>query len=427
MQFEALGPLKGEIRFPGDKSICHRAVMLGALAEGETRVENFSGGGDNRSTMHCLRSLGIEVREVDATTLSVQGNGGVLREPDTVLDAGNSGTTMRIMTGLLAAQPFFSVLTGDEFLRRRPMKRVIEPLRAMGAEIYGRSGDTMAPLAIRGRKLSGRKIALNVASAQVKSALILAGLYAEGETEIVEPGPSRDHTERMLTHMGADLQVDGYKVVVRPGARLKGDRIVVPGDISSAAFFMVAALITPGSDIVLRDVGVNATRTGIIDILQAMGGKVRLVNERVSGGEPVADIEVSYSALKGISISGDVVVRAIDEFPVIAVAATQAEGETRVEGAAELRVKETDRIHAMATELRKLGATVEELPDGMVIQGGCRLHGATVESYHDHRVAMSLAVAALVSGGPIEIEHFEAVAISYPGFAADLRGLAGRG
>ena len=279
MKFEALGPLQGDLRFAGDKSICHRALMLGALAEGDTRIANFSGGGDNRSTLACLRRLGVVVDEINdeavGTTLVVHGVGlHGLREPDDVLDAGNSGTTMRIMSGLLAGQPFFSVLTGDEFLRKRPMRRVITPLRALGAEIYGREGDTKAPLAVRGKKLKGADIVLEVASAQVKSALILAGLYADGNTTVTEPGPSRDHTERMLKHMGARITVSAPKITVHTGSTLRGADIRVPGDISSAAFFLVAGLIVPGSEIVLRDVGVNPTRTGIIDILHAMGGDI---------------------------------------------------------------------------------------------------------------------------------------------------------
>ncbi len=425
MKFERLGALKGEIRFPGDKSICHRALMMGGIAEGTSIVRNFSGGGDNRSTLACLRGLGVEVEEVSPTHLVVHGVGlrGLI-EPEDVLDAGNSGTTMRIMSGLLSAQSFFTVLTGDPFLRRRPMKRVIEPLRTMGAEIYGRKGDTMAPLAIRGRQLQGREIALKVASAQVKSSLVLAGLYADGETVVTEPGPSRDHTERLLMHMGADLTVEGRSVKVRAVDTLSPFEIEVPGDISSAAFFIVAALIVPGSELVLRNVGVNPTRTGIVDILREMGGDISYENERDMAGEPVADIVVRHSSLRGVSVSGDVVVRAIDEFPALSVAAAMAEGETRITGAEELRVKETDRITAMTTELRKLGADVDELDDGMVIRGGRPLNGGKVESYHDHRVAMSLAVAALCADGPVEIEHFDMVAISYPDFVKDLRSLA---
>lgn len=431
MKFEATGPLRGELSFPGDKSICHRAVMLGAIADGVTRITNFSGGGDNRSTLKVLRALGVVVDELSeqgvGTMLVVHGVGiDGLKEADDVLDCGNSGTTMRVMSGLLSAQPFFSVLTGDEFLRKRPMRRVIGPLRELGAEILGREGDTKAPLGIRGKKLQGTELTLQVASAQVKSALILAGLYADGQTTVVEPGPTRDHTERMLRFMGADLKVEGRRITVKPGKRLKGGEIAVPGDISSAAFFIVAGLITPGSEIRLRDVGVNPTRTGIIDILREMGGNITLENERDVAGEPVADIIVRHSNLKGVSVKGDVVVRAIDEFPVLAVAATQAAGETRIEGAEELRVKETDRIMAMTSELRKLGADVDELKDGMVIRGNSPLKGTAVDSYHDHRIAMSLAVAAQVTTGPVEIAHFDMVAISYPSFASDLKGLAGR-
>ena len=429
MKFETSGPLRGELRLPGDKSICHRSVMLGALAQGTTRIRNFSGGGDNLSTLACLRGMGVQVDESHtgaegASTLVVHGVGlHGLQEPGDVLDAGNSGTSMRILCGLLAAQSFFSVLSGDEHLRKRPMRRVIEPLREFGAEIYGREGDTLAPLAIRGRKLQGGSMTLKVASAQVKSALLLAGLYAEEGATIVEPGPSRDHTERLLAYMGADLAHAGNQVTLRPEPVLHGVEIDVAGDISSAAFFLVAALIVPGSQVVLKNVGVNPTRMGIVDILVHMGGDIRLENVRDVAGEPVADLVATHSALKGMEISGDLVVRAIDEFPVLAVAAAVAEGETRITGAEELRVKETDRIHAMTTELEKLGVDVEQYPDGMVIRGGRPVSGGQVSSYYDHRVAMSLAVAALVAEGPVYIENFECVAISFPRFREQLLSL----
>lgn len=428
MRYAPLGPLRGELRLPGDKSICHRAILLGGIAEGDTRIENFSGGGDNKSTLRCLRAMGVRIDELDAYTLLVHGVGlHGLHEPEDVLDAGNSGTTIRLLTGLLAGQPFFSVLTGDPFLRNRPMRRVIAPLRSLGAEIRGRAGDTRAPLAIAGHPLRGTHIELEVASAQVKSALLLAGLYAEGETSVTEPGPSRDHTERMLTYMGASLTREGNRVAIQSGRRLRGSLVQVPGDISSAAFFMVAATIVPGSAVRLRDVGLNPTRTGIVDILRSMGADIRFENERTLAGEPVGDIVVRHAPLHGVHVAGDVVVRAIDEFPILAVAATQAEGETVIEGAGELRVKETDRIRAMTSELRKLGADVEELPEGMRIRGGRPLSGGVVDSFHDHRIAMSLAIAAQVASNAVEITHFDMVAISYPGFDTDLGRLVQRG
>ena len=430
MNFQASGPLQGEIRLPGDKSICHRALMFGALAKGSTRIQNFSGGADNRSTLACMRAMGVGIDESSAdsavpSTVIVHGVGlHGLKEPEDVLDAGNSGTTMRIMSGLLAGQSFFSILNGDEYLRKRPMRRVIEPLREFGAEIYGREGDTLAPLAIRGRRLRGGSMDLKVASAQVKSALLLAGMYAEDGASICEPGPSRDHTERLLAFMGADLQRAGRQVILRPEPVLGGVDIEVAGDISSAAFFIVAALIVPGSQVVLKGVGVNPTRMGIVDILQQMGGDIRLENQRDSAGEPIADIVVSHSSLKGIDVDGDLVVRAIDEFPVLAVVAAVAEGTTRITGAEELRVKETDRIHAMTTELGKLGVDVEEFRDGMAIRGGARLKGCPVASYHDHRVAMSLAVAGLVAEGEVQIAGFDCVSISFPTFREQLLSLA---
>lgn len=411
------GRLCGEVQVPGDKSISHRAIMLGALGEGETVVRGLLRGEDNLATLAAFRSMGVEVAEDADGTLHIAGRGlHGLQEPQDVIDCGNSGTTMRLMTGLLAGQQFFSVMTGDRFLRKRPMKRVVAPLTTMGARILGRLGGEYAPLAIQGQALKGITHHSSVASAQVKSALLLAGLYAEGPTTIHEPHLSRDHSERMLAWFGADVRPFAGGVTLMPGARLQGREVVVPGDISSAAFFMVAALIVPGSELLIKQVGVNPTRSGIIDILRQMGGDISLLNERDCSGEPVADILVRASELKGIDIGGSVVPRAIDEFPVVSVAAAFAQGQTVIRDAKELRVKETDRIASMCSELGALGALVEARDDGMVINGGAPLGAGTVSSLGDHRIGMSLAVAALRASGPVTVVDTECTATSFPGF-----------
>lgn len=409
--------VRGELAIPGDKSISHRSIMLGALAQGTSRITNFLRGEDNFSTMKAFRAMGVPIED-DGQTIVVHGVGlHGLQEPGDVLDCGNSGTTIRLMTGLLAGQGFFSVLTGDQYLRKRPMKRVVEPLARMGAKIAGRGGGTLAPLAITGASLSGIDYQSPIASAQVKSALMLAGLYASGETRVTEPSLSRDHSERMFQFFGADLDRSSHGVTVRGGRELQGQEICVPGDISSAAFFLVAALIVPGSELLIRNVGVNPTRTGVIDILQAMGGDITLQDQREVSGEPVADLLVRSSRLKGIEIGGDVVPRAIDEFPAISVAAAVAEGVTVIRDAKELRVKETDRIAAMASNLRAVGAgQIDETEDGMVIQGVESLAGGTVTSCGDHRIAMSLSVAALVCKNEVSIDDVACVATSFPGF-----------
>lgn len=409
--------VRGELAIPGDKSISHRSIMLGALAQGTSRITNFLRGEDNFSTMKAFRAMGVPIED-DGQTIVVHGVGlHGLQEPGDVLDCGNSGTTIRLMTGLLSGQGFFSVLTGDQYLRKRPMKRVVEPLARMGAQIAGRGGGTLAPLAITGGSLAGIDYQSPIASAQVKSALMLAGLYASGETRVTEPSLSRDHSERMFTFFGADLDRASHGVTVRGGRELQGQEICVPGDISSAAFFLVAALIVPGSELLIRNVGVNPTRTGVIDILQAMGGDITLQDQREVSGEPVADVLVRSSRLKGIEIGGDVVPRAIDEFPAIAVAAAVAEGITVVRDAKELRVKETDRIAAMASNLRAVGAgQIDETEDGMVIHGVESLAGGSVTSCGDHRIAMSLSVAALVCRHNVEIDDVACVATSFPGF-----------
>lgn len=408
--------VKGEITVPGDKSISHRSIMLGAIANGTTSVRGFLRGGDNMATMGAFRSMGVGISD-DGETVVIQGRGlhGLI-EPGDVIDCGNSGTTIRLITGLLAGQSFFSVVTGDQYLRKRPMKRVVEPLTRMGARILGRKQSSLAPLAISGGALNAIGYESPVSSAQVKSAIMLAGLYADGETSVREPSLSRDHSERMFRLFGASLETFDCGVTVRGGVELQGQDITVPGDISSATFFMVAALITPGSELLIRNVGVNPTRTGAIDILQAMGGDIRLLDQRELSGEPVADILVRTSRLKGCAIAGSVVPRAIDEFPAICVAAACAEGTTTVREARELRVKETDRISAMATNLRKLGVTVEECDDGMDVTGIERLAGGSVDSFGDHRIAMSLAVAALVSTDGITITDTGCIATSFPSF-----------
>ena len=418
--------VRGEIVVPGDKSISHRSIMLGAIANGVTTVRGFLRGEDNMSTMHAFRAMGVDISD-DGETIRITGRGlHGLKEPGDVLDCGNSGTTIRLITGLLSGQSFFSVVTGDQYLRKRPMKRVVEPLSRMGARISGRNDGTLAPLAINGGSLKGIDYQSPVSSAQIKSSLMLAGLYAAGETSVSEPSLSRDHSERMFRLFGASLTLHEKGVTVRGGVELTAQEVTVPGDISSAAFFMVAALITPDSELLIRNVGVNPSRTGVIDILQAMGGDIKLVDERDVSGEPVADILVRSSCLKGITISGSVVPRAIDEFPVICVAAARAEGVTTVRDAKELRVKETDRITAMADNLKKLGVTVTEFEDGMDITGTERFLGGPVDSSGDHRIAMSMSVAALVASGAITVSDIGCVATSFPTFFSLLENVASR-
>ena len=408
--------LKGEISVPGDKSMSHRSIMLGSIANGNTIVRGVLRGEDNLATMVALRAMGVDIND-DGQTLIIHGRGlHGLTEPSDVIDCGNSGTTMRLLSGLLAGQNFFSALTGDQYLRKRPMKRVIEPLSRMGAKILGRSGGAFAPLAINGGSLDAIGYDSPVSSAQIKSAIMLAALYANGETSVREPSPSRDHSERMFNLFEASLKIFHNGVTVTGGCELRGQEVTIPGDISSAAFFIVAALITPDSELLIRNVGVNPTRTGIIDILKSMGGKIALLNEREVSAEPVADILVSSSNLKGISISGDLVPRAIDEFPAICVAAAYAEGTTSIRGAHELRVKETDRISAMALNLRELGVDVSEHDDGMDITGVDRLEGGAVKSCGDHRIAMSLSVAGLAAADCVTVHDIDCTATSFPNF-----------
>lgn len=409
--------LLGEINVPGDKSISHRAIMFASLAQGTSRVVGLLRGEDCLATLKAFQQLGIKVDEKSADELVVHGHGiHGLAEPEDVIDCGNSGTTMRLISGILAAQPFFSVLTGDQYLRKRPMKRIIDPLTTMGAKILGRDAGSKAPLAINGGGLQPVEYHSPIASAQVKSALILAGMQIEGTTTVYEPHLSRDHSERMLRSFGAELESFSGGVRITGPVDLQGQEVVVPGDISSAAFFMVAGLIVPGSELLIKNVGVNPTRSGVIDILQLMGGSIELLNRRQASGEPVADILVKSSDLKGIEISGDLIPRAIDEFPVISVAAAFAAGVTTISEAAELRVKETDRIAAMCETLGALGARIEPLPDGMRIDGKELLSGGEVSSFGDHRIAMSLAVAALRTSSGVSIADTACTETSFPGF-----------
>jgi 3-phosphoshikimate 1-carboxyvinyltransferase len=418
-------PLRGEFTPPGDKSISHRAVIIGSLAKGATHVKGFLSSDDTLSSANAMRMLGVPI-EINNTNVEIRGKGLFgLSEPEDFIDAGNSGSTARLLTGLLSAQKFFTAITGDKYLRVRPMERVVKPLTMMGGRIWGRDESKRLPLAIQGAKLSTIKYQSQVASAQVKSAILLAGLYAEGETEVTEPTPTRDHTERMLSYLGVDVRRNRTSVKIKNAAEFKGAEISVPADISSAAFFIVAALINPGSEILIKNVGVNPHRIGVIEILKQMGGHIEILNEREPGGEPVGDILVRSSALRSLQIKGDMIPKAIDELPVIAAAACFAEGETVMKDAKELRVKETDRIRAMTTELRKLGAQVEELDDGMIILGKENLKGAMCSSWGDHRIAMAIAVAGSRADDVTEIEDAECVSVSFPGFFDVMRRLRG--
>ena len=418
--------LRGTVRPPGDKSIAHRAAIFNAIAAGEAIIENFQGGADVLATLRCLERLGVGHEWQGEATLRIVGRGRRgLQEPASVLDCRNSGTTIRLLAGLLSPQPFFSVLTGDASLCSRPMDRVIQPLRLMGADIRGRRSDSLAPLAIAGRPLAGIRYRLPVASAQVKSALILAALYAEGETLLEESAPTRDHTERLLEVMGADLQQVGEGLIrVRP---LAGDlrplSLSIPGDISGAAPWLIAAALHPQAEVRLEGVGVNPTRSGVLDALRLMGADLRLENQRLHGPEPVADIVARSSRLQGAVIAGDLVPRAIDELPLLALAGCLARGETLIRDAAEPRVKESDRIRTTVRELRRLGADIQEMADGMRIRGVAGLHGTAVSSHGDHRLAILLAIAGIIAHGETIIRNSQAVAVSYPWFWRDMEHL----
>jgi 3-phosphoshikimate 1-carboxyvinyltransferase len=410
------GRVSGELRVPGDKSISHRAAMLGAIAEGATDIHGFLDGDDCRATIAAIEAMGIAIERPAHDRLVVQGRGPLgLRAPASALDLGNSGTAMRLLTGILAGQPFDTILIGDASLMRRPMERVAAPLRRMGADIRTNRGHP--PIAIAGGgKLRGCRHELDVPSAQVKSAILLAGLHAKGETRVTEPEPSRDHTERMLPAFGVSVGRDDATVTVVGPAALVGTRIDVPGDFSSAAFFIVAGLIAGTAPLVIHGVGVNPTRTGLLDILRLMGADIRLMAQCEQSGEPVADLEIRPGPLRGIPVPRELVARSIDEFPILFAAAAAAEGETVVTGAAELRLKESDRIEVMAQALRAIGVDADPQPDGMRIHGG-GIHGGIVESHGDHRVAMSLAVLAARADAPVVIRDVRNVATSFPGFA----------
>ncbi|MEI7474624.1 MAG: 3-phosphoshikimate 1-carboxyvinyltransferase [bacterium] len=407
--------LNGTIKVPSDKSISHRAAMFGALTQQPVQIMNFSAGGDCKSTLEVLKGLGVEVTYQAENNITIFNNGG-FKEPANVLDAGNSGTTIRLMSGILSGSNFYSVLTGDESLRKRPMARIINPLSQMGARIFAKNANTKAPITIIGTELHGITYNSPIASAQIKSAMILAGLSAQGETVITEPFKSRDHSERMLQYLCADLTVDDNKITVKK-SELAPKTLIIPGDISSAAFFLVAGAIIPDSEILIKDVGLNPTRTGIIDILKKMGADITIEEHRIECGEDMGDVRIRYSQLKGIEIEEEIIPRVIDELPIIAVAATQAEGTTVIRGAEDLRHKESDRIVAICTELKKLGADIQETPDGFIVNGKTKLKGNCIlNTYHDHRIAMSGYVAGLLCEEPIQICEFEWVNISFPEF-----------
>ncbi|MDN7241105.1 3-phosphoshikimate 1-carboxyvinyltransferase [Planococcus sp. N028] len=414
--------LNGTIQVPGDKSISHRSIMFGAMAEGTTTVEGFLLGDDCLSTISCFRKLGVEIN-LDGDKVSITSGGEASwQEPAEVLDTGNSGTTTRLMLGLLAGTSFHSVMAGDESIAKRPMKRINDPLRQMGADIRGRRDGQFTPLAIQGTKLSAIDYTLPVASAQVKSAILLAALKAEGTTRVTEPVATRDHTEIMLEHFGVKISKNIDTIEIEGGQKLTANHVKVPGDISSAAFLIGAALITPNSEVRLTNVGTNPTRTGILDVIRQMGADFE-VEEWKTSGERSADLTIRSSSLNGIEIGGDLIPRLIDEIPLIALVATQANGTTVIKDAEELRVKETDRIAAVVEELSKMGADIEATDDGMIINGPTPLTGASVKSYGDHRLGMMAAVAALIASGDVSIDNPACISVSYPDFVAQLDSL----
>jgi len=409
----------GRLSVPGDKSISHRALLLAAIAEGDSHLIGLATGADVQSTRHCLKQLGVTIHSDGIATL-VRGRGfaGLAPAPHS-LDAGNSGTTMRLLSGILAGRPFVSRIHGDASLNRRPMQRIITPLQRMGARIEATPAGT-APLTIHGTKLNGLRYEMPIASAQVKSCILFAGLQAEGETTVIEPLPTRDHSERLLIAMGAELRKVGNAVTIRPG-NLQPAMITLPGDFSSAAFLIAAAALLPDSNLILTNVNINPTRTGLLQVLQQMGAAFDLEELPASSGEPVANVHVRHCALQAATIAPGQIPALIDEIPILAVLATQAEGVTRLTGAQELRVKESDRLAALAGNLRAMGAVVEELPDGLIITGPVRLHGAVIDSFGDHRIAMAFAIAALRADSPTTIQHAECIDISFPGFFDLLR------
>lgn len=423
MIFKKTKHLKGEITVPGDKSISHRSIMLGSIASGITEVHGFLNGADCISSMNCFRQMGVDI-DYDGSIVTIHGNGlHGLKAPADTLDVGNSGTTTRLMSGILAAQNFSSRVIGDDSICRRPMKRIITPLAMMGADITSERGNDCAPLIINGMKLKGIHYDSPVASAQVKSCVLLAGLYADGETSVTEPYVSRNHTELMLNAFGGSCTTLGTTATVTSDPVLTGQKIVVPGDISSAAYFLVAGLIAENSEITIKNVGINPTRDGIIDVIKMMGGDITFANVNADSGEPTADITVKTSSLKGCVIEGDIIPKLIDEIPVIAILACFAEGETVIKDAAELKVKESNRIDVMVNNLSAMGADITGTDDGMIIRGGKPLHSAVIHSKKDHRIAMSFAVAAMCAEGETEILDANCVNISYPDFYRDLENL----
>lgn len=409
--------MRGVLSIPGDKSISHRALMISALTLDEVKISNFSTSVDCEQTLNCLKDLGANFQKVEPDSILVSGTGlRGFKEPENVLEAGNSGTTVRLVSGILAGQDFFSVITGDASVRARPMGRITKPLRLMGARVWGREDGEYVPLAIMGGKLRGITYRTPVSSAQIKSAILLASLYAEGETLLEEPALSRDHTERMLSYFEADIQSSEDINKIRGGKSLVGKDIEVPGDFSSAAYFIAASLIVPDSKLVLRNVGINPTRTGFLEIVKEMGAQIKIVEENWKCNEPRADLAVETSRLKGIEIGGEIIPRIIDEIPILTVLATQAEGRTIIREAEELRVKETDRIKSMAEGLKKMGAHIEEEKGGFIIDGPTPLKGSTVSSYDDHRTAMSLAIAGMIAEGETIIKGAECIEISFPEF-----------
>ena len=423
MIFTKVNSLKGEVSIPGDKSISHRAVMFGSLAEGTTEVTNFLQGADCLSTISCFRKLGIEIENTSQRIL-IHGKGlHGLTEPSDTLDTGNSGTTTRLISGILAGQRFTTILNGDASIQTRPMKRIMTPLSMMGADITSLKGNDCAPLRICGGQLHGVSYTSPVASAQVKSCILLAGLYADAPTSVTEPALSRNHTELMLAGFGAHVTSSGTTATIEPEPDLNGMKIEVPGDISSAAYFLAAGLMIPNSEILIKNVGINPTRDGILRVAKEMGGDITILNEKTSGGEPTCDLLVRSSSLKSVTIGGEIIPTLIDEIPMIAVMACFAEGTTTIKDAQELKVKESNRIDTVVTNLKAMGAHIEATDDGMIIEGGYPLHGAVIDSHLDHRIAMSFAVGALGADGETTIEGADCVKISYPEFYQTLEKL----
>jgi 3-phosphoshikimate 1-carboxyvinyltransferase len=417
--------VKGEIKVGGDKSITHRALIIGSIAEGITTLKDYSQCEDCMTTLEIMKKLGINILKNKAT-IKIEGKGlHGLTEPLDVLNCKNSGTSMRLLSGLLAGQKFFSVLTGDGSLNKRPMKRIIQPLSLMGADISGRDDNQFAPLAIKGKNLKAINYTTPVASAQIKSSIMLASLYAEGNSSITEPAKSRDHTERMLNLFGARIETPGNQIIIKEKKNLLAKNITIPGDISSAAFFLVLASVIKDSKVLIKNVGINPTRTGILEVLQKMGADISLKNKKDNNYEPVADLLVKEKDLKGIEISGNIIPKIIDEIPILAVAATQAKGTTEIKDAKELRVKETDRIYAITTGLKKMGAKIEEKTDGLIIEGPTKLKGNVCESFGDHRIGMALAIAGIIADGETTIEESECINISFPEFTETLGVICG--